>query len=298
MLNSISSRIPSKGECARLLHGRGKMFPGFEHISIDLYPPAVLITTYKEIEDAEKESLVDLVKSIPGIEFESIILQKRFGKGEVPEVLFGHEVKELLAVEKSEKYQVNLSNSQNVGFFLDMAGGREWVRQHAAGMNVLNLFSYTCSLSVAALKGGATQVVNVDMSKAALNVGERNHILNGIDKRNVKFLPHDIMKSFGALNRKGPYNLIIIDPPTNQGGSFRADRDYHKIIRRLHTMTAKDGIVMACLNSPHLTSDFLMQSFAENANQFTYIETMYSSFSEMESNKEAGLKILFFKKTN
>jgi len=297
MLKTISSRIPSvEGDCVRLFHGRGKKWPEFEHLSIDLYPPAVLITTYKEIDDAEKASLVETLKSVPNLKFSSILLQKRYGKGEDVEVLFGETPAETHAVESSEKYIINLKNAKNIGFFLDMAIGREYVRNNSKDKTVLNLFSYTCSLSVAALKGGATQVVNVDMSKPSLNVGEKNHIINGIDKRSAKFLPHDIMKSFGAIARKGPYDLIIIDPPTNQGDSFKANRDYHKIIKRLHTMTAKDGIVMACLNSPHLDSQFLIDSFTEHANQFTFQEKFYSSFSEMESEPEAGLKILLFKK--
>lgn len=297
MLKTISSHIPTvSGECVRLFHGRGKKLPEFEHLSIDLYPPAVLITTYKEIDEAEKASLVETIKSVPGLQFESILLQKRYSKGEEVEVLSGTAVGEIHAVEKSEKYLVNLKNAKNIGFFLDMAIGREYVRNNSQGKSVLNLFSYTCSLSVAALKGGATQVVNVDMSKPSLNVGEKNHTLNGIDKRSVKFLPHDIMKSFGAIARKGPYDLIIIDPPTNQGDSFKADRDYHKIVKRLHTMTAKDGIIMACLNSPHLDSQFLINSFAEHANQFTYQDKFYSSFSDMEADVEKGLKIVLFKK--
>lgn len=297
MLKTISSRIPAvEGECVRLFHGRGKLWPEFEHLSIDLYPPAVLITTYKEIDEAEKASLVETLSLVPNLKFTSILLQKRYGKGEDVEILFGDAPAETHAVEKSEKYIINLKNAKNIGFFLDMAIGREYLRNNSKDKSVLNLFSYTCSLSVSALKGGATQVVNVDMSKPSLNIGEKNHIINGIDKRSAKFLPHDIMKSFGAIARKGPYDLIIIDPPTNQGDSFKADRDYHKIIKRLHTMTAKDGIVMACLNSPHLDSQFLINAFTEHADQFSFQEKFYSSFSEMESNPEAGLKILLFKK--
>ena len=50
-----------------------------------------------------------------------------------------------------------------------MRYGRRWVRQQAAGKRVLNLFAYTCGFSVAAIAGGAQQVVNLDMAKAALS---------------------------------------------------------------------------------------------------------------------------------
>lgn len=295
LFNTISARIPPYGECARLFHGRGKMWPGFEHLSIDIFQSVILITTYKEITDAAKTELVETIKSISALKYECILLQKRYVKNAEVEILYGHLPENIFAVENSEKYLINLMNPQNIGFFLDMAIGRKWLREHSSGKKVLNLFSYTCSLSVAALKGGATEVVNVDMSKPALNVGEKNHSLNSLDKRMAKFLPHDIMKSFGNISKKGPYDLIIIDPPTNQGESFRGDRDYHKIIRRLPEMCNKNATIMACLNSPFLGSEFLVKAFNEFAPGFSLQERMYSSFSDQEVDPEAGLKILFFK---
>ena len=234
---------PITGEAQRLFHGRGKKFADFEHICVDHYPPYVLITAYKEI-----SNLNLVLASLP--EFPNVLLQKRYLKNTPIEVLRGTFEGPAYAVEKGEKYLLNFSSDQNIGFFLDMAIGREWLRSHARGLSVLNLFSYTCSLSVAALKGGATSVLNMDMSQRALSIGDKNHLLNGIDRRVVQYQSHDIMKSFGALVRKGPFDLVIIDPPTNQGESFKVDRDYHKIIRRLSDFTKPGSLVMACLNSP------------------------------------------------
>lgn len=295
LFNILKERIPNHDGCVRLLHGRGKKYLGLEHLSIDFYPPHILITTYKEITDEEKNELVETISNL-GLNIQSILLQKRYVKREAIEALVGVIPEKSYTVENSEKYSLNLKNPQNIGFFLDMAIGRSLVKKMAKDKVVLNLFSYTCSLSVAALKGEATEVVNVDMSRPAMKVGEDNHTLNDIDKRKAKFMCHDIMKSFGAITRKGPYDLVIIDPPTNQGLSFRVDRDYHKIIRRLNEMTSPGAIIMACLNSPHMGSDFLIDSFKEHGPQFEFKKLVYSSFSEMEFNPEQGLKILFFEK--
>jgi 23S rRNA (cytosine1962-C5)-methyltransferase len=283
--------LPVNGEAQRLFHGRGKIYPEFEHLSIDHFSPHLLITTYKEITDEEKNELLNDLS-----EFPNILLQKRFIKNEPIEILKGELSPETYAVEKSEKYLLNLTNPQNIGFFLDMGIGRDWLRSHSQGLRVLNLFSYTCSLSVAALKGGAEHVLNMDMSQKALSVGEKNHTLNGITRERAGFMGHDIMKSFGALVRKGPFDLIIIDPPTNQGESFKVNRDYHKIIRRLPDFTKEGSVIMACLNSPFLGSEFLNSAFIEYAPMFEFQELMYSSFSSQEKNPEEGLKILFFKR--
>jgi len=41
-------------EAHRIFHGRGQLFEGLEHLSVDWYSPVVLITTYEEIDDLDK----------------------------------------------------------------------------------------------------------------------------------------------------------------------------------------------------------------------------------------------------
>lgn len=300
LLSTISARIPKNEECARLFHGRGKCFPGYEHLSIDFFPPTVLITTYKEIDENEKSDLMSLLSSTSELHYSAVVLQKRYLKNDNVEMLFGEMPETSFAVEESERFHINLKNPQNTGFFLDMGLGRKWLRENAKEKRVLNLFSYTCSLSVSALKGQALAVTNVDMSRPALNGGEKNHRLNNLemDGRRARFFHYDIMKSLGVISKRGPYDLVIIDPPTNQGESFKVERDYHKIIRRLPEMVSDESIIMACLNSPYLTHEFLINAFKEHAPMFSFQEIMYSSFREMEANPEEGLKILIFKKVS
>lgn len=282
-------------ECCRLVHGRGKKWDEFSHLSIDWYPPTVLITTYKEISTGEKIFLSEVIKNVKSLACKNILLQKRYLKGEAIEVLSGEIEENAFAVENLEKYKLNLNNPQNIGFFLDMKNGREWIRKNSQNKTVLNLFSYTCSLSVAALKGGGQEVINVDMSKSSLSIGEQNHIINNVNG-NAKFISYDIMNSFANLRRRGPFDIVIIDPPTNQGDSFKVERDYHKIVRKLSEMTKGGAQVMACLNSPFLTEKFLLDLFIEHAPEFVFQEKVFSSFHDMEFKPEEGLKILIFKK--
>src|SRR3546814_21000772 len=102
---------------------------------------------------------------------------------------------------------------------------RRWVQEQAQGKRVLNLFAYTCGFSVAAIAGGAEHVVNLDMASAALTRGRENHRLNGHDLSRVSFLGHELFKSWGKVRKLGPYDLIIIDPPSFQQGSFALTRE-------------------------------------------------------------------------
>ena len=291
LFSIISKNISSDNSCSRLFHGRGNRYLDYEHIVVDFYPPVLLITLYKDKPNTEE--FLQEVLSFPA---ENILVQKRYLPRPEWIVLKGALPNSSIAQEGGMKFELALGTFQNIGFFLDMARGREWLLKNSKDKRVLNLFSYTCSLSVAALKGGAYEVYNFDMSKAALSVGQKNHRLNDIDQKKVKFMPFDIMKSWSKVTKPGPYDIIIIDPPTNQGDSFKVERDYYKIVKRLSEMTSENAIVLACLNSPYLKSDFLAQLFSEHASGFEFLEIIPSAFAEMEIDVEAGLKILLFKK--
>jgi 23S rRNA (cytosine1962-C5)-methyltransferase len=285
-----------KNESLRLFHGRGRLWPDLEHIVIDYYSPHILITIYKE-KESEAEFLNQLVLILienSDLLIDNIFLQKRYLSRPELTILKGALPANAMARERGSQFNLKFGDTQNIGFFLDMAPGRKMLERLSQNKKVLNLFSYTCSLSVAALKGGADLVVNIDMSKAALSIGESNHLLNKLEMKKVRFLSYDIMKSWNNIYKHGPYDIVVIDPPTNQGDSFKVERDYYKIIKRLHEMTLDEAVIMACLNSPHHTSTFLIDLFLEYAPKYKFQEVIYSAFSCMEKNPEAGLKIVVF----
>jgi 23S rRNA (cytosine1962-C5)-methyltransferase len=145
-----------------------------------------------------------------------------------------------------------------------MAEGRRWVRAHARGQAVLNLFAYTCAFSVVALQGGATSVINLDMAAGALAIGQRNHALNGV-QAGARFLAHNLFHSWGKVSRLGPYGLVIVDPPAYQKGSFVARKDYPRLLRRLPELLAPGGRALLCLSAPELPLAFLQAGLAQEA---------------------------------
>jgi 23S rRNA (cytosine1962-C5)-methyltransferase len=191
-----------------------------------------------------------------------ICLQHRQGRGNRTTVVMGEVPEEIVVEEAGLQYLVAPLRNQNVGLFLDMAPTRAWVRAHSEGRRVLNLFAYTCAFSVAALAGGARSVVNVDMSRPALDWGIRNHRMNGQDPRRASMLAHNLFKSWQKLKTLGPFDLIVIDPPTNQRGSFNAEKQYAQVLKRLPDLSAAGADVIAALNSPFLNADFLPAQMA------------------------------------
>ena len=287
-------------ETRRLFHGRGRCWPGLEQLTVDWLQGVLLVSLFREPAAAELAALQALLLEIGTSQAwrdsgaHSLLLQHRYRPDSDMQQLAGEPVDEWLIVEDGLRYRLDLGQKQNNGLFLDMRYGRRWVREQSAGLRVLNLFAYTCGFSVAAIAGGAEQVVNLDMARAALSRGRENHRLNGHDLGRVSFLGHELFKSWGKVRKLGPYDLIIIDPPSFQKGSFALTRDYQKILRKLPELLNGGGQVLACVNDPDIGADFLIQGMAAEAPQLRFEQRLENPPEFPDISPESGLKALLF----
>ena len=266
--------------------------PGMEHVSIDYFRPLVLITLFDEYNTAELDSLADRLLSL-GEEVEAVAVQHRDRDGAPVSVLRGEMPRKLVAREAGLSFGLQLGGRQNLGFFLDMAEARSWVRLHADGRNVLNLFAYTCAFSVVAKSAGANRVVNLDMAAAALRQGQQNHQRNGLIG-GVQYLSHNLFRSWGKLRKLGPFELIIVDPPSRQPGSFVAEQDYAKVLRRLPELCAAGTDLLLCLNSPHLESGYLRELVEKEAPELEFQQRLPNPPGFADIDREMGLKVLHY----
>jgi len=285
-------------EFKRLFHGRGGLYPNFKFLTIDSIDTIVSIAFYKECSKELELQILNMIKEfIKTSRHNEIILQRRYQSNNSTEIIYGNINDELYVIENGIKFKLNIFSNQNNGYFPDMKNGREYIKSIAKDKKVLNLFSYTCGFSLAAASGNASEVINIDMAKNALNTGRTNHHINNISTSNIKFWPHNILKSFGKIKKNGPYDIIIIDPPTFQKGSFEATKDYNKIIKRLDEITNDNSIILACLNSPYLQSCFVIDIFKEENSKFRFHKRL-KNVKEFESiNEEKTLKNLIFLKS-
>ncbi len=298
----------AQANAQRVFHGRGGSYPGCEHLTLDWFAPVWLLTSFKPVDDRSLQLIGDALAKrwaaiAPAGQALNWVFQCR-GTSPVHTQLMAGAVPEPHHVwEHGAQFRVHVLKGQNHGLFLDMANARQWVfdwvSQHPAtlspnpSLKVLNLFAYTCGFSVAALRAGAKHVTNVDMSAGALALGQLNHQINGLHT-GASFLPHDIFKTWGKVNRAGPYHLVVIDPPSFQKGSFVATKDYAKLIRRLPELLRPGGVAILCLNAPELDTAFLSTQVAELAPQLQLLQRLPnpSAFTDVEP--ERALKVLIY----
>jgi len=164
-------------EFKRLFHGRGALYgEQWRFLTIDSINDIISVAFYFSIEQTFEEQLLEMLQQfIQNTRYKTVILQRRYLAKSPTEILIGDLKENLFAVENNLKIKLNLLSNQNNGYFPDMKKGREYISSIAKDKKVLNLFSYTCAFSLAALQGEASQVVNMDMAKNALNIGRQNH---------------------------------------------------------------------------------------------------------------------------
>ena len=300
-LHLLTALQTAPSETRRLFHGRGRCWPGLEQLTVDWLQGVVLVSLFKEPEAEPLDALKQLLLSIAqSPEWQAsgahtLVLQHRYTLQSDTEWLVGEAIDECTLTEGGLSYRVDLGRKQNNGLFLDMRYGRDWVRANAEGKRVLNLFAYTCGFSVAAIEGGAQHVVNLDMSRAALSRGRDNHRLNGHDMSKVTFLGHDLFKSWGKVKSTGPYDLVIIDPPSFQKGSFLLTKDYQRVVRRLPELLSENGMVLACMNDPALGSGFLIDGVTQDVPSLHFVQRLDNPPEFPDADVECGLKALVFK---
>jgi 23S rRNA (cytosine1962-C5)-methyltransferase len=167
-------------------------------------------------------------------------------------VLWGEPVEELVVTERGVNYAIRPQAGLNVGLFLDMREVRSWVRSIAQGQSVLNLFAYTCSLGVCTSLGGATRVVNLDLSRSYLEWGRRNYVLNGLEPQQEDFIYGDAFDWLGRFaRRQRQFDLVIVDPPsfsTTRRAAFAVERDYQRLVEAAARCISPGGMLLAATN--------------------------------------------------
>ena len=142
---------------------------------------------------------------------------------------------------------VNLRDYLDTGLFLDHRPLRQRIQREAAGKRFLNLYAYTGSATVHAIRGGAVSTTSVDLSNTYLNWALRNIELNTRELHNHRLIRADCTAWLAdAVTGGERYDLILLDPPSFSNSKSTDDvldiqRDHIALIRACMTLLAPDG---------------------------------------------------------
>ena len=201
--------------CYRLVHGEGDMLPG---LVVDIYGAVAVVQCHSVGMYLSRQSIAVAIREAYGDAIEAIYdkssqtLPYKAELGAIDGYLWGsssHGDREVL--ENGLRFKVNWEEGQKTGFFIDQRVNRDLVRAYARGRKVLNTFCYTGGFSVAALAGGAREVVSIDLSERAVKLADENVRLNFGDEAAHEAIACNAVEYLKDIDDS--YDMIILDPP-------------------------------------------------------------------------------------
>lgn len=146
---------------------------------------------------------------------------------------------------------------------------RDFKAEHSKGPTVLNCFSYTGGFGLLALKGGAAQVFNIDVSAHALDAAKQGVVWNHLDPGRCKFIKKDVFAYLREEVQKGTkFDIVILDPPKfaeSKSTLVTACRGYQDINRLGMQLVSAGGHLLTFSCSGLMTIELMQKILADAA---------------------------------
>jgi 23S rRNA (cytosine1962-C5)-methyltransferase len=189
-------------------------------------------------------------------------------EGLVFEAAFGAKNERWLGRENGVLFKILPTENFSPGLFLDQRNHRDWVRNLSSGRRVLNLFAYTGAFSVFAAKGGASEVVTVDVSKKWLETAKENFALNELHNTEHRCYATGALGFLQTgLKRAEHYDLVLIDPPSfsrsDRDGVFSLRENRTELWRLGRESVGPKGIFFFSCNWQQLSGESLIRETLE-----------------------------------
>lgn len=266
---ALASREPlidSKHESAfRLFNG---FTEGCPDLVIDLYASTAVIHNYAD-NPQQGEALVRDSQQFLSTSLNWLhagIVKARNGKTQEEKcgkLLFGATPDRKIK-EHGVRYAIDLTMNRDESLYLDTRNLRKWIIENLKDKTVLNAFAYTGSYGVAALAGGATRVVQLDLNRQFLNLAKTSYTLNGfpIDKKD--FIAADFFEQTSRMKRADErFDCVLIDPPffsSTSKGRVDQENESARLINKVRPLINDGGILIAINNALFISGKEYMQT--------------------------------------
>ena len=233
----------------RVVHSESDGIPG---LVVDRYNDWLVVQFTSAGAEYWREAVTRLLQQATGLEhiYERSDVEVRNLEG-LPErtgSLAGGEPPLYISIlENGIQYLVDIQHGHKTGFYLDQRNNRARMRSLAKDKRLLNCFCYTGGFSLSAAAGGAQEIISVDSSLEALELGKENMRLNGLDTP-AEWVEGDVFQVLRKYRDQARnFDLIVLDPPKfapTTAQVERAARGYKDINLLALKLLAPGGLLM------------------------------------------------------
>lgn len=188
--------------------------------------------------------------------------------------LAGLAVAELDFEERGLRFRLPIDLGQKTGFYFDQRPLRARIEELAANKRVLDAYAFVGAFGIGAARGGAREVIAVDESARAIDVGAACAALNGVSDR-ITFVKGDARRALA--DAKGDFDLVVVDPP--RLAPTRAAREgalvaYAKLAENACRAVRSGGLVVLCSCSAAVDLVALTRALATGARRGDFRATV------------------------
>ena len=148
--------------------------------------------------------------------------------------------------ENGLRFLADPQSGQKTGWFFDQRDNRAAVARLAAGLSVLDVYSYAGGFALAAAKAGAREVTAIDRSEAALALAEKSAAANGLAAR-CRFRRVEAFEELERLGATGTrFGMVVADPPAfvkSKKDLKQGARAYRKLARLAASLVEPEGFL-------------------------------------------------------
>lgn len=257
---------PHHETAIRLMNG---FLEGYPELVVDLYADTLVLHNHAKSSDTgyllNHEAQAFYLRQLPWVKTvvlktHSTINQQIFKKRGV--ITFGRTPARKIR-EHGIWYALDLLLHQDATFYPDTRYLRRWLMDHLSRNRVLNTFAYTGSLGVAALAGGASQVVHLDLDRTFLKIAKNSYSLNNFPVKSNDFIEGDFFPTINALKRKRTlFDCVILDPPffsiTSRGRVDLVTRNA-RLINKVRPLISDRGWLVSVNNALFVSGKVYME---------------------------------------
>jgi 23S rRNA (cytosine1962-C5)-methyltransferase len=259
-------RVVENSDAYRMVFGEADSLPG---LVIDRYGDSAVVQTLSQGMDRGLETIAGILVENYGVRrvvarndvavrrHEDLPIEKKMVRGEpcgaAQIAMNGYQ------------WSVDLLEGQKTGIFLDQRENYLAAARWARGRG---LDCFTCTGGFALhLARGCDSVEGVDSSAAALETARENARRN--DVTNVEFRQADLFDLLaGYVGARRVFDTIVLDPPAFAKDRRSVDQAlgaYREINQRALRLMSRDGVLVTCSCSHHVSEAALLEAVAHAA---------------------------------
>ncbi len=217
----------------RVVHSEGD---GISGLVVDRYGDLLVVEFFSAGPFRHREWIyAALSKEFPGCRFYSFS-EEHVQKQESFDFRSPPPPEPSVITEHGLKFRASPGSGHKTGFFADQRDNREYLTRFTAGKRVLDICCNSGGFAIyAKARGGADEVIGIDLDEEILEVAEKNARLNNAA---VKFVQADLFHYLRDAHQRGEqFDVVILDPA-------KLTRDREQVIAALKKYNDMNKLAM------------------------------------------------------